>query len=224
MKTLDRRRAARLLPLALAAAAVVSLTATQPGTADRQGGLRQVATIVADAPASTWTSVNSQYGSTSYWTNSRDAIRVGRNGADNAVWRSFLQAPLLVPGGAAILSATFHITLVHSWSCTPTPVQLHQVNLTLNPATPVTWNNSSGVWGPGLATAWATANSAGGCGTNPSVVVTFSGPQLTAAVQNAVTAGASTFTLGLRAPNEGDITQWKRFAPTGAHLTITYSD
>jgi hypothetical protein len=79
-----------------------------------------------------------------------------------------------------------------------------------------TWSNLG--WLGGLDTQSAAANS--NCGQSPAWMV-FSGG-LAAQVQNGANAGWPAITVGLKAPSEGDVNQWKRF-DANAVLSVTYN-
>jgi hypothetical protein len=114
--------------------------------------------------------------------------------------------------GTHILGATFGITMYHSWSCSPTPVELWQTGgIDVNSTT---WNNSS--WSGRLDTQSAEAN----CG-SPAVWMVFSGG-LAAQVQNGASNGWPAITVGLKAPDEGDVNEWKRFNADPV-LSVTYN-
>lgn len=181
----------------------------------------KVSTITVSIPISVWTNVNSGSPATSYWTSQRDAIRVGKNPSTNAVYRAFLQADVTSLHSRAILDARLSMVLDHSASCGQTPVQLWQLNTTFSPSAPVNWINTAGVWIQPVSTVFAAANI--NCG-QPPAYVQFSGAGLTDALGLAVVNEWSQFAVGLRAQNEADMFQWKKFRPTEMSLIVTYSD
>ncbi|MGI5182605.1 DNRLRE domain-containing protein [Dactylosporangium sp. CA-152071] len=165
-----------------------------------------------------WTQVSSGYPTTSFWTTNRDAMRSGREYGTTRVWRSFVRFDGLAPvTGTQILNATVTLTLNHSASCAATPVDLWKTQDLTAPAT-TTWANSLGYWQTKVASVSTAANTT--CGSAPHAV-TFSGG-VTNAVQQKAAGGGADITFGLRALDENDQLQWKKFAPTGAFLEIWY--
>ncbi|HWL35072.1 MAG TPA: LamG-like jellyroll fold domain-containing protein [Frankiaceae bacterium] len=114
--------------------------------------------------------------------------------------------------GKHVLSST--LTAYQTWSstCTATPVDVY---VTTNVSTGTTWNNSSS------STAWpkritSKNTNVGRTGCDPDgALVAFT---VTTAAVDAAAANLDVQSLGLRAPNELDNSQWKRFRPD-----ITYS-
>lgn len=148
--------------------------------------------------------------------------KVGRTWNNTPVYRSFFQFNLNSIGGAVVSAAYFRITLDHSASCSPTPVELWHTGGIRNGTT---WaNTGNGHWYRQLDTRSANANDAGGCGTvQPDVGMEFGGANLNSVMQAAATEHWGGVTLGLKAPNEGDQYQWKKFHPGTAVLQVTYN-
>jgi len=181
----------------------------------------KVSTITVSIPISVWTNVNSLSPNTSYWTSQRDAVRVGKNPSNNGVYRAFVQADIVSLHSRAILDARVQMVVDHSASCSPTPVQLWQLNTIFSQSLPVTYSNTAGVWVQQVSTVTAAANIT--CG-QPPVTVQFSGGGLTNALAIAVVNELPQFAVGLRAQDENNMFQWKKFRPTDMYLIVTYSD
>jgi hypothetical protein len=180
--------------------------------------------------AANWAPVNKadpnrSYPSGSSWP--RDTVRVGATwGSPQQVWRSHLRFGISSMDGQDLVGKpSFLIRLDHSASCASTPVELWRTS-TIGSSGNVTWNGMKGKWlhGGPLATRSAHANEAGGCGgIQPDVDMEFSNSNIRSRLQAAMDNGNSTFTFGLRAPNESDQYQWKRFTPGTAKLTAVYN-
>jgi Concanavalin A-like lectin/glucanases superfamily len=128
------------------------------------------------------------------------------------VYRSMFQFSMAGLGGKHILGATFAITMYHSWSCSDTPVELWSTGyIDVNSTA---WNNSS--WYQSLDTRSAHAN----CG-SPAVRMEFSGG-LAGQVQYYAAGWWPAVAVGLKAPDETDVNQWKRFN-ADATLSVTYN-
>ncbi len=209
----------RLTPLTLAMGlAAIAMTGVAPSSP------QPVAVVTVDIPVTTWTVINSAQPGTSYWTGGyRDSIRVGKNPSDNSVWRGILQAEISSLQGRDIVDARLIITLDHSASCNATPVALHSFSTPISTEDSVTWGNSAAKFGPLLDVRYANANGTGGCGTlQPDYVVSFTGTSLTTALGQAVQQTHPQFTVGLRAPNEANSMEWKKFRHTNITLSVTY--
>jgi Concanavalin A-like lectin/glucanases superfamily/Fibronectin type III domain len=127
-------------------------------------------------------------------------------------YRSLFAFPASPIYGKHILNATFGATLYHSWSCSDTPVELW---LTGDINDGASWNNIP--WARWLDTRSAHATS--GCG---GPVRMLFGNGLAGAVQDAANQGWPDVSIGLKATNESDVFQWKRFY-TDVSLTIEYN-
>jgi hypothetical protein len=143
-----------------------------------------------------------------------DGARVGLHcdwsGCD--IVRSVFAFPAAAIYGKHILSAVLTATLIHSPSCTDTPVELW---LTGGINDRSTWNNTR--WLRRLDT--RSAHAADGCA-GP-VPVLFGGG-LAGAVQDAANQRPPDVTVGLRAANEFDIRQAKLFQPD-VILSVEYN-
>ncbi|GAB3942274.1 hypothetical protein GCM10029976_063020 [Kribbella albertanoniae] len=199
MTTLTRRSA-----LALGAAAVAApFVATLPARAADPDWF----------PVDAWTQVLSTQPIASYWKHLRDAARVGKEfGSTDAVWRSFFRVPVASLAGTTIRSVAFEILLTHSPTPNPTPVQLFHVQ-DIDPEVPLAWNTQPG-WIAYLGTA-----SGASYGSQLDQVLTFGGLQ--PLVEEALAREATHLSFGLRAGNERDQYQWKKFTGDRAGLTVT---
>ncbi|MFD2767565.1 LamG-like jellyroll fold domain-containing protein [Micromonospora eburnea] len=129
--------------------------------------------------------------------------------------------------GHHVTKASFLIKQLHSWTCNPaTTAKLWHIDNAAN------WENFSGVtwnytndWNKfrwyETTTAWASrrTDSAYGC----------SGPgddefDVTGWTRDVAASGGWYLGLGLRADNENDINQWKRFDAGTARLAVDYND
>jgi len=117
-----------------------------------------------------------------------------------------------LPYGTHVLSATFGATLYHSWSCSDTPVELWLTGGINNASS---WNNTG--WSRWLDT--RSAHAYNGCG---GAVRMLFGNGLAGAVQDGVNQRWPDITVGLKATNEGDVYQWKRFY-ADASLSVEYN-
>lgn len=168
---------------------------------------------------------NRSYPSGSSWP--RDTIRVGATwGSPHLVFRTHLRFVISSMSGQDLVgNPSFHITLDHSASCDSTPVELWRTD-TIGSSGNVTWNSMKSKWkhGKPLQTKKAHANEAGGCGGNqPDVAMEFSNSNIRTRLQSALDVDHNSFTFGLRAPNESNEYQWKRFKPGSAKLTAVYN-
>jgi hypothetical protein len=191
----------------LATGAAALLAAAAPAA-------RAAASTNIQIPINVWTVTNNVYASQSYWTTLRDTIRVGND--STSVYRGLLQADLAPLAGRVVQNASLAIELDHSWSCSPTPVQLWRLNGVLLPGSATTWNSTSSWWVQQLDQQSGNAGTA--CG-QPNMLMHFAGG-LTAALAAAVSGGQSTFAFGLRAQDESNVQQWKRFVPTSVYLQV----
>jgi hypothetical protein len=137
---------------------------------------------------------------------------LGQDANGSYLYRSVFAFWLGPLHGKHILRATFAANLYHSWSCSDTPVELW---LTSGINDGSSWNNTT--WMRGLDTRSGHAHS--GCA-GPARMEFGNG--LAGAVQQGADARWPDITLGLRASNESDVFQWKRFY-ADASLSVEYN-
>ncbi|MGW6280193.1 RICIN domain-containing protein [Kribbella sp. NPDC055071] len=168
-----------------------------------------------------WTHVNQMAGDQSYWNYDRDdGAKVGYSWDYAVRYRSFFQFDTTALAGARIIAASFDIVLDHSPSGSPTPTALWKTNA-ITPSQPLTWNNSGNYWLDELAQASGNAWTGGG---QPDMPMRFTSEKVRAMIQSIADARLGTATFGLRAPDEGNRFQWKKFHPGTATLTIRYNN
>jgi hypothetical protein len=156
------------------------------------------------------------------WDQSTGA-KVGRAWGDTPVYRSFFQFNLNSIGGSVVSAAYFRILMDHSASCGPTPAELWHTGGIWNGTT---WGNTgNGHWYSWLDVKSGNANEAGGCGNGsdqPDFQLEYSGG-LTGLMQTAANDHWGQVTLGIKAPNESDQQQWKKFFQSSATVQVTYN-
>ncbi|WP_437087333.1 FG-GAP-like repeat-containing protein [Streptomyces sp. enrichment culture] len=150
--------------------------------------------------------------SNSYW-NTKEDVRVGYESETNGLSRSFFQLDTSNVKGAQVTAATFRIKETWAWSCTKTPVDLYETE-SISPAT--TWDRQ-----PRRGEHQSTVKDAKG---RPGCEAGNLEFDATRAVRAAAAAHRSSVTLGLYAPNESDVYQWKRFDPKTMTLEIQYNN
>jgi hypothetical protein len=170
--------------------------------------------------SSDWTLINKTFPSQSNWTTDRSAVKVGFSNWESptVTYRAFLLFGFGGWQGRTITGATFMADLDHSASCSFTPTDLYQTaNVTRSQS--ITWNNSSGggTWHTWLAQASGRANAS--CGQGNALM---EWGNVAGVAQGAANAGGQ-LTLGLRAPNEGDRNQWKKFVPGSPRLAVNWN-
>ncbi|MEU4193716.1 RICIN domain-containing protein [Kribbella sp. NPDC026611] len=119
--------------------------------------------------------------------------------------------------GSQIISATFRITINKSPDGTPRPVQLWWLN-DLHTTDVVNWGNQEGYWRQNVATANGEAYP-----WNEDNPIEFSNDTLKGIIQGVADARRTQVSFGLRAANEADKWQWKKFLPNTATISITYN-
>ncbi|WP_245641020.1 DNRLRE domain-containing protein [Streptomyces megasporus] len=165
-----------------------------------------------------WTTAYKPYPNTSYWNGAGwgtagKYARVGYESEDGGTARSFFRLGSRDLADVQVLDAQFKITMTHSWSCSPRPVELW---LTGGISSATTWNNQP-AWKTRLDTLNAAhGNEARGCADKS---VDF---DATAAAREAASKKWSHITFGLRASSETDTFGWKRFAPNPT-LIVDYN-
>ncbi|GAB3949169.1 hypothetical protein GCM10029976_081610 [Kribbella albertanoniae] len=166
-----------------------------------------------------WTHVSAEYPNQSYWDYDRgEGAKVGRSYDNVITYRSFFQFGTGDVAGSRIVSSRFEVWLDHSSSGSPQPVDLFRTPA-LDRNQPVTWNNTGGHWGEFFGTAWGNARTNGG---QPDMLMGWDG--VTGAFQGVADRRDGVITFGLKAPNEGDILQWKRFHGGSAKIVVTYNN
>jgi hypothetical protein len=183
--------------------------------------------VVKTASRTGWTMVSSYWKSNSYWKFDDDE-GVGlcpRNisllcvsSSVNDVKRQFFSVPTATFEGKDIVSASFAVTMTHTYDESGKEVQLGRVNSTgasaINSST--NWNNQ-----PSLKETVATkspTNPAGSCtSTNQNVLFDVKGT-----IQKAADNGWDSTTFRLKAGDESAYSHWKRFCGN-AYVSVTYN-
>jgi hypothetical protein len=168
-----------------------------------------------------WTHINETFPNQSNWTTDRGSgAKVGYSNWESPTvkYRSFFLFGFGGWQGRTITGAVFQAELDHSASCSNTPTDLYQT-ANVSRSQSITWNNSSGggTWHTWLAQASGKANAS--CGQGNALM---EWGNVAGAAQGAANAGGQ-LTLGLRAPNEGDRNQWKKFVPAGVRLAVNWN-
>lgn len=168
-----------------------------------------------------WTHVDKSHPSQSYWNYDRaEGAKVGQAwGADPDTYRSLFQLSTAGIAGAKVIDAKFSITLDHTPTGTPTPVDLWHTS-SISRANEVTWDNTANSWLEKLATASGSAWT----GHQPDLAMGFASQQLKDLVQGIADRREQTITLGLRAPSETTESQWKKFHAETAAIVVTYNN
>jgi hypothetical protein len=131
------------------------------------------------------------------------------------LYRSVFDFSIGVLAHRHILKATFTATLQHSWSCSNTPTELWNVGGAISDS--YAWNTLG--WPTYLVTRWSFAN----CGTNGGPIeFGDQGGPVTLNLQNFANGGWQEYTLGLKATDESDVFQWKRWDPA-TKLAVDYN-
>lgn len=180
--------------------------------------------------AADWTGVSRYYASQSYWHFTYNSTYVHDWGvgycgdssrcAPSDVKRAFFQIPTSTFIGKQILSAEFGTYESHSWSCSPSNIELWNTGWV---SSGTNWNaqNASGFWSRKLQTMSAAKGWSGSC---PGGWLEFGGTSggVKDLVQDAANWGWSWTTFGLKAENEGDSNSWKRLTDD-AFLRVHYN-
>jgi hypothetical protein len=168
-----------------------------------------------------WTHVDEDHLDQSYWNYDRaEGAKVGEAyGSDTDTYRSLFQLSTAGIAGARVIDAKFSITLDHSPSGSDTDVELWRT-LPISRANEVTWRNTAGHWQQKLAVAAGSAWT----GHEPDLAMGFMSPALQTLVQGIADRREPTITLGLKAPNETDPMQWKKFHGGTAAIVVTYNN
>ncbi|WP_380284025.1 FG-GAP-like repeat-containing protein [Kitasatospora purpeofusca] len=161
-----------------------------------------------------WTRVYKKYPKSSFW-NANEVARVGYENETNGLSRSFFQLDTSNVKGRKVISSTFRINNVWSWSCQARPVQLwHTTGIDKN----TTWEHQ-----PNKIDWLRTVNESKGWNSSscPGGNLEF---DLTWKMQRVAAAGDPNITLGLYAENESDTYGWKKFDSKSAYLETKYND
>lgn len=166
-----------------------------------------------------WTHVNQKADTQSYWNYDREeGAKVGYYDG-SALYRSLFQMRTDILNGARVIDARFDITLMHSPSGTATPVDLH--------ASPTIDRGERTAWVDTERTHWShklDQRKGSSWGSQPDMVMGFDAPAVREYVQWAADDRRGHITFGLRAPHEGDRTQWKRFRGETARIVVKYNN
>lgn len=173
-----------------------------------------------------WTHVSLEHPGQSYWDYDRaEGAKVGRSYDNVITYRSFFQFGTGDIRGAKVTSARFEIMLDHSSSGEAKPVDLYWTH-PINRDQDVTWDNTANHWRQYLGTAYGNARTNGG---QPDMQMNWAGAAkdgaaLVTPFQTAANNNDGTVTFGLRAPNEWDTLQWKRFHGGSARIVVSYNN
>jgi hypothetical protein len=162
-----------------------------------------------------WTRVYKKYPNTSYW-NANEVARVGYENETYGLSRSFFQWDVSNVKNASVISSTFRIRNVWSWSCQARPVQVWQTGPI---SAKTTWNNQPAKVG---TSPLATVDDAKGWSSDlcPAGNLEF---DLTSKIRDAAAHNYSSITLGLYASDETDTFGWKKFDPKTAALETQFN-
>ena len=180
--------------------------------------------------AAAWAGVSQYYPTQPYWHFTYNSSYVHDWGvgycgdtsrcAPKDVKRAFFQIPSSQFVGKQIISAEFGTYESHSYSCTPSTVELWSTGSITNK---LTWNsqNASGFWSSKLQSTSAAKGWGGSC---PGGWLEFGGASgpVRDLVQNAANWNWPAITFGLKAANESEIEGWKKFTDD-AHLRVYYN-
>ncbi|WP_203567164.1 hypothetical protein [Aestuariimicrobium ganziense] len=152
-----------------------------------------------------------------YYNDSTQPMRVGRcgwsecNNSTQGVARSYFSLDIsALPDNATVYTAAVYVNQIHSASSIATPVSLTKAGAF-----------GSGVAWPGpTSTSLESITDIAGFNTNPAKVLEFdSTPVRDYVAQN---KASNTINFGLKAPDEGDAWQWKKFA-NNPSLEVTFN-
>jgi hypothetical protein len=177
-----------------------------------------------------WTTVWSKHKTSSFWKNASaltngstyGSAGAGRtedcSGCADHIIRSFFQMDMGAVRGKHILSATFRVEQRHSWTCSPKSNAKLWLTGAISSGT--TWNKQP-TW-DGNYVAQTAANRKNGSihGCNGPGTIEFN---VTSMAARAAAGNWPTLTVGLRAVDEGSLSQWKRFNHASPKLAINYN-
>jgi hypothetical protein len=170
-----------------------------------------------------YTIVNKAAPTASYYDSAyRDSMRVGRQWDSTNTWRSFFQFDTTALIKTQVLSASLFLTLDHSASCSATPVQLYS-SKKVTSWTSMTWNSTTSSMLSLIQTKSMNANESS-C-PQPDYQAEFGASGVLSLVKKNAAAGATRTAFALRAQNESDENQWKKFYETASKswLSATYN-
>ncbi len=156
--------------------------------------------------------------------NDLTVARVGRSPDSGAIYRSAFRFDMSQVRHTRILDARLQTTLVHSWSCAATSVNLYRS---------ASFGSGKLAWsGPGLQV-WIDERSGNAhkgssdCGNQPDLPMEFS-RNLKADLQSAADAGWGSYHLVLSArrndgSSESTTDRWKKFSPSATRLVVVYN-
>ena len=170
---------------------------------------------------SSWTMINSQFPSQSYWSYDKtdcpspftgECAKVGQIYGGTMDYRSMWQFSTSGFKGKLITSAKFTIDLLYSAYPTASGTQLREVTTTIGSGT--NWSNNSGSWsGTVTATVSHSSYPAARKGSE------FSG-SLPTRIQAIANGSATTTTWGLRVADETSSSAWKKYDAKTARLVV----
>ncbi|MET9438749.1 FG-GAP-like repeat-containing protein [Streptomyces sp. NPDC006551] len=161
-----------------------------------------------------WTRISKKYPNKNY-LNANEVARVGYENETNGLSQSFFEVDTANLRGTKVISSTFRIKNVWSWSCQARAVNLYQ---TTGIGSKTTWNNPPKRIGGLVASVnqskgWSSDCAAGN--------LEF---DVTGRIQSVAAAGSASVTLGLYAANESDTFAWKKFDAKSAALETVYNN
>ncbi len=172
---------------------------------------------------SSWTMINKNYPSQSYWSYDKEdcpgnytgeCAKVGYSDWDPSnpvTYRSMWQFSTSGFRGKQVLGAQFTLDLLYSWECSKSTTELEHINTTLSSST--TWNNTSDNW-PGTNAATVSNESCDGSRVPTEFAIT--------SLISGIAGGSTTYvTLGLKAASESSHSGWKKYDADTARLVVT---
>lgn len=199
---------AGLLAAGIAATVVLTLAAEVDAAPPPARSAAPTATLAY--PRAAWTYTTSAFPTASHW-NSADEMRVGTFDGGASRDRSYIAFNHPSFAGTQIVSARLQLTETWSWSCIPSPFQVHATG-PISSAT--TWLNPP-VDLAVLATVTAAHGNSALC---PQATLLV---DVTGWMQQQAALGATTTTFGLQAVDETVSNQWKKFSNTPTLQVIT---
>ncbi|WP_405489425.1 FG-GAP-like repeat-containing protein [Streptomyces sp. NBC_00096] len=160
-----------------------------------------------------WTRTSKRYPNNNY-LNANEVARVGYENETNGLSRSFFELDTANLRGAKVISSTFRIKNVWSWSCQARKVNLYQ---TTGISNRTTWNNPPSNIGfvddVNESKGWSSGCAAGN--------LEF---DVTGNIRGIAAAGKASVTYGLYAADESDTFGWKKFDAKTAVLETVYNN